>query len=663
MLLPILRRHVDRAISFSLQPMRSRMDMVLPWRADTLLQQITVAVLSVGIALFIRFYLLDSLGMRLAYVTLFPAVSIAAALGGIYAGLAAIILSATVSSLWLAPLTDAADWEGLAAFLLGCLIVLVISEAMHSAQDRAAAAEADLRVANVRRESEARLDAVVQGAFDGIITASENGVIESANPAALRLFGYQRAEMVGMSLNFLMPEPFRSRHDEFLRQHSFSGVSRIIGRERPLDAMRKDGTVFPIELAVTKASYGERTILIGMVRDITERQEIEQALRQSQKLEAIGQLTGSIAHDFNNLLAVIISNTELLEMQIDDEKTTRLARKALEAAEMGRRLTDRLLSFARRQPLSVERVRINDVVDSLQEMLQRTVGPSIQLTTVLERALKPVHMDRGQLEASLINLVLNGRDAMPRGGRLVIETRLADIDRTATAAEVLQPGRYQLLSVSDSGSGMTKAVAERAFEPFFTTKPIGRGTGLGLAAVYGFAKQSGGLARIESVPGFGTTITLYLPDAQAEGETALATPSSETLPEQLKGLRVLVVEDDAMVREVVVHQLKVVGMHVEEASNAEDALSKFEKLARFQVLVTDLVMAGPLNGLELAARVSKMQPAVRIVLMSGFSEDLVVPDEIKQMRLPLLRKPFRRSELLAAIAKAHQSWPSDKGLT
>ncbi|MCC0007738.1 MAG: PAS domain S-box protein [Hyphomicrobiaceae bacterium] len=747
---------------------RVALDVVHKWRAKKLSQQVGVAFLAVAVALFVRLYWLDALGMRLAYVTLFPAATVAAVLGGYVGGLLALSLGALAASVWLAPLQEPADWLGLFAFVGGSLLVLVITEAMHLAHERAVASEIDAQMSRALRESEARLrlfveqapvaialfdnnfnvvaashrwivdygslssgleasaierwrptlrrvlagetvindsellpranghkswqrweakpwkdvdglvsgvtvfaeditarveaesalrdsqarlKAIVDSAVDAIITADQNGTITSVNPATPRLFGYQESELIGQDLSLLMPEPDKSAHSSYLNSHSISGQSKVLGKQRSLQAQRKDGSTFPIELAVTQAKSREGALFIGMLRDITQRVQSEESLREAQKLEAVGQLTGGIAHDFNNLLTVIICNLELLEMRIEDETKRRLVLKALDAADMGHRLTDRLLAFARRQPLLPEVLDVNLIVLSLKEMLQRAMGATITLTTSLVDQTWPILADRGQLEGAIVNLALNSRDAMPSGGQVCIETKNLFIEEGWTEGGIRLPsGRYLQVCVSDTGTGMTPEVKERAFEPFYTTKPVGRGTGLGLATVYGFVRQSHGAVAVESELSGGTKIRLFLPAHTGAIPRDVATQKrSEEDQPTLKGLSVLVVEDEASLREVVSTHLRSLGARVMAAENGSEALSILSESEKIDLVVTDLVMPGHVSGLAVAECVRERYRNTRLLMMSGFADEFANPDRLKVLSAPLLRKPFRLSALVEAI--------------
>jgi len=369
----------------------------------------------------------------------------------------------------------------------------------------------------------------------------------------------------------------------------------------PARFRRKNGEVFPGE--VVASVYADRggTPLgyVGIIRDVTLERKREEAERQGQKLEVIGQLTGGVAHDFNNLLTVIIGNLELLETGLADDSHRTLLRKALDAADMGQRLTHRLLTFARRQTLAPERTSLSQIVLSLTDMLRRTLGPTVELTTALSPSLWPAVADRGQIESAILNLALNARDAMPRGGTLVMQTSNVEVGATPFEGEPLQPGRYVRLSVIDTGEGMPAEVKKHAFEPFFTTKGTGRGTGLGLATIYGFAKQSGGTATIGSEVGKGTTVSLLLPAERSAATATAAGPQSGTQAVRSHKVRVLVVEDDPRVRELTITRVKKLGYEVLEASDGRQALSFLEAGAPVDLIFTDLIMPGGVSGLDL----------------------------------------------------------------
>jgi PAS domain S-box-containing protein len=418
---------------------------------------------------------------------------------------------------------------------------------------------------------------------------------------------------------------------------------------KPLEyrIIQPDGTVRWIyrESEVARDEAGDSSYLNSTIQDITERRQTEEQLRQAQKMEAVGNLTGGMAHDFNNLLGVVIGNLDLLrERQIGDADADELARESLDAALRGADLTRRLLAFARRQPLQPTRTDVNELIAGLVKLLERTLGEEIQITLDLSPDTWPVVVDPAQLESSLTNLATNARDAMPGGGELIIVTgnRSLDADYASQHAEV-QPGDYAVIEVSDTGIGMSPEVESHIFEPFYTTKEEGKGTGLGLSMVFGFMKQSGGHINVYSEVGIGTTIRLFLQRADAGAEA-----SGTVVPAALvrgSGETVLAVEDNASLRRVVVRQLTELGYRVVEA---EDALSALRVLDAEPVdlLFTDIVMPGGASGYELARTVRSRWPEIKIVLTSGFPENKINDDgDANERHLRLLSKPYRRDDL------------------
>ncbi len=317
----------------------------------------------------------------------------------------------------------------------------------------------------------------------------------------------------------LMPEPYQSEHDNYIANYLRTGEARIIGYDRLVKGLKKDGVVFPMELSVGEARVNGRRIFTGFIRDLTARQKIESELRQSQKMEAVGQLTGGVAHDFNNLLTVIMANLELLAPSLKDADQRELVSEAQGAAKDGAKLAAQLLAFGRRQPLNPTATEVGPLVAKLAEMLRRTLGESIELTIRVSESRCATVVDTAELRNVLLNLAINARDSMPRGGRLTIEVNATRLDADyAQMYQEVRTGRYALITVTDTGAGMSEEVRRRAFEPFYTTKPIGAGTGLGLSMVYGFVKQSGGHIQLYSEVGRGTSVRIYLPLADAAGD-------------------------------------------------------------------------------------------------------------------------------------------------
>jgi signal transduction histidine kinase len=447
-----------------------------------------------------------------------------------------------------------------------------------------------------------------------------------------------------------MPEPYHSEHDRYISDYLATGTAKIIGIGREVMGHRKDGSTFPMELAVGESPDGGNHAFVGIIRDLTERREAETQraqLRQSQKMEAVGQLTGGLAHDFNNLLAIIIGNLDMLrELRSDDPVTDELAHDALESALRGADLTRRLLAFARRQPLQPERVDINEVIGAIVRLLTRTLGENIAIEMSLAPNIWPVQIDRAQFEAVIANLATNARDAMPRGGTLLIETRNGRLDEGYAAAHTdVTPGEYVVVEISDSGTGMPPDILSRIFEPFFTTKDQGRGTGLGLSMVFGFMKQSGGHISVYSEPGKGTTFRLYLP--RLPDTAAVPEERSEQLASGGGSETILVAEDNAGMRRIVVRQLEEAGYRVLEAPDAEAAMLILNSAEPVHLLLTDVVMPGVMDGRDLARAAVERRPLLRTLLTSGFPDARWSGTGAHSGRL--LSKPYRKEELRRAV--------------
>ena len=498
----------------------------------------------------------------------------------------------------------------------------------------------------------AKLQAILEAAVDAIVTIDGKGLIQTANPAAERLFQFANAELAGQNVKLLMPEPYKSAHDGYIDRFRKTGERRIIGVGREVIGLRKDGSTFPMHLSVGEFDDGEDQHFVGIIHDLSERKDAERALRQAQKMESVGQLTGGIAHDFNNLLTVITGNLELLEMRLDDDAQRDLLKEALEAADLGARLTDRLLAFARRSPLEPEVVDLNQLVLGLTDLMHRTLGATIDLSTALSTDLWHVMADPTQIETAIVNLAVNARDAMPDGGKLIIETRNTRIDEEYVANETgLVPGDYVQLSVSDTGTGMPPEVRDRVFEPFFTTKAAGRGTGLGLSMVYGFARQSGGHVTVYSELETGTTVNLYLArhDVQAEPGSQKEETDQQFAP---TGELILVVEDDDRVRRLSITRLKELGYDVLEAASGTEALGILENHRTIELVFTDLVMPGGMSGYDLCEQIRKAGYETKLLLTSGYAEELAHEDRLKSEHLSILRKPYRQADLARSIRRA-----------
>ena len=396
-------------------------------------------------------------------------------------------------------------------------------------------------------------------------------------------------------------------------------------------------TLVLLAMRRTRALYAE-----------TERRDLaEQALRQSQKMEAVGQLTGGVAHDFNNLLTIIIGNLGIAKRGVVEARAERALNNALVGADRAAQLTQRLLAFSRRQPLNPRFLDINKLIVTISDLLTRTLGENIQLETIGGAGLWKVEVDASEMESTLLNLALNARDAMPDGGKLTIETSNAYLDEAyCREHEGIVPGQYVLIAVSDSGAGMSAETIDRAFEPFFTTKEAGKGTGLGLSQVYGFMKQSGGHVKIYSEPGEGTTIKLYLP--RREGDEIVASGDDDLNAERGGGETILIVEDDDGVRQYASEILRDLNYQVIEAKDSASALRLLDADKKFDLLLTDVVLPGK-NGRELANEVERRRPGTKIIFMTGYSRNAIVHQGRLDPGIELIPKPLTERVLARKI--------------
>ena len=516
------------------------------------------------------------------------------------------------------------------------------------------------RAAEQRFEREQALfRAIFESLPDPLVICDTAGAIRLVNPSFTRVFGYTEPEVLGESMACLF------ENTESWMSFLDAGTTTQQPNAKPSTARfrRKSGELFPAE-TIEGAIVGSSGSALGrlvLIRDVTAERQQEAILLQAQRMEAVGQLTGGVAHDFNNLLTVILGNIELLEPKLKDELSQSLATEAREAAEMGARLTDRLLTFARRQRLEMQSLNLNEFALGLTELLRRTIGAPIDLSTALAPDLWPTTADSGQVESAVLNLVLNARDAMPDGGRLVIETFNATLDAADVASVPgMAAGDYVVLSVADTGHGMPPEVRARAFEPFFTTKGAGKGSGLGLATIYGFARQSGGNVTIYSEVGKGTTVNLYLPRAGRRTEeeaAAAAKPAVDTG----RGETVLVVEDDERVRRLTALRLKELGYRVLEAGHGAAALAILAETPDIDIVFSDLVMPGGISGFDLARRVREHYPGTRVILTSGYSAEILNQADVAELDLKVLRKPYRQAELARAFRAALAERPHRPG--
>jgi nitrogen-specific signal transduction histidine kinase/CheY-like chemotaxis protein len=408
---------------------------------------------------------------------------------------------------------------------------------------------------------------------------------------------------------------------------------------------------------VERDADGRFLSILGGVVDVTARKRAEEALRQAQKIEVVGQLTGGVAHDFNNLLAVVLGNLDLLRKRVpDDPKITRLLESAIQGAQRGAALTQRMLAFARRQDLRPEPVDVPDLVKGMTDLLQRSIGPMVRIETRFPLGLSLAQVDANQLELALLNLVVNARDAMPDGGTITIAGQERTIDSDHISG--LAPGRYVCLSVSDTGHGMDEATLARAMEPFFTTKGIGKGTGMGLSMVHGLAAQSGGRLVLKSRKEEGTTAEVWLPAIQvpATAPAEAARKADATSPgSDMKALTILVVDDDALVLQSTAAMLADLGHRVLEAGSGREALEYLGRAQSVDLVITDQAMPG-MTGMQLAATIKQQRPDLPVILASGYA-DLPLDLELSLIRLS---KPFGQDRLAQAINGSMQNASAGK---
>ena len=509
-----------------------------------------------------------------------------------------------------------------------------------------------------QRESEsarAALRALAQAIFDSVpdylivlnVEGDDRFVVADINPALQRALNVTAERVRGRAIDELLPEAPAKRLINHYRRVRAGGKPVTTRDEIPFPGGMR---VWESILAPVPASDGSGDRLIGSIRDITERVLAEGRLREAQRMEAVGQLTGGVAHDFNNLLQVIRGNLELLQRSVaGDERAQQRLKNALYGAERAAQLTRQLLAFARRQPLEPKVVNLSRLVSDMADLLRRTLGESIEVETVVAGGLWNTIADPAQVESALLNLALNARDAMPSGGRLTVEITNAVLDEAyARTARDVAPGQYVMLAVTDTGEGMSEDVRARVFEPFFTTKGEGKGPGLGLSMVYGFVKQSSGHIQIYSEPGQGTTVKIYLPRSR-QPEIAPAPPPAEIAVD--RGRTVLVVEDEAAVREATLAMLDELGYRCIEAADAQSALALVKSGAHVDLVFTDVVMPGPLRTREFAQALKELRPDLPVLFTSGYTDNAIVHQGRLDEGVHLISKPYAKAELARRLAQ------------
>ena len=535
----------------------------------------------------------------------------------------------------------------------------------------------------LRERQNARYDAIVAGAPDGILTMDSGGVIRHANPAALLQFGYQEDELVGKNVAILFEEQdaWGAAWRQVLDDEKLRQPIEVVAR-------RRNGTPSYVEVSASRWRIDTHVFVTAILRDVNERRAVglklraseeqargaaaalaelnltleqrveersarlldaEEALRQSHKMEAIGQLTGGIAHDFNNLLQGIIGALNMVQKRVGEGRIgdiDRFLKGALSSADRASALTHRLLAFARRQPIDPRPVNVHKLIRSIEVLLKRSLGEGIRLKVSSVDELWLVRCDANQLENAILNLGINARDAMSGSGTLTLASSNVTLDALQGALRELPAGEYVCLTIGDTGEGMSEEVQARAFDPFFTTKPIGQGTGLGLSMVYGFVRQSEGSVRINSRAGHGTTIEICLPRFEGELEPGIA---AAALPEDHVGMGniVLVAEDEDIVRLVVVEVLKDLGYRPLEAVDGPSALRILKSRQRIDLLITDIGLP-EISGRQVVDQIRAERPAMKVLYMTGYAE-MAASDDFLEKGMEIITKPFSMAKLAAKI--------------
>jgi len=512
---------------------------------------------------------------------------------------------------------------------------------------RHASEELERRKSRELRDSQNRMALIVDSSQDAIIGKNLDGIITQWNKGAEQIYGYHAAEVIGRNISILCPP---ARPDEIP-----AILERIRKGERVeyFESVRitKDGRRLSMSISVSPIHDADGNIIgaSAIARNISAQKKIEDQLRQSQKMEAVGRLAGGVAHDFNNLLGIVTACTELLRSRVDTESLEYLD-NIREAANRGAGLTRQLLAFSRRQAVQTQILDLNERIRELSKLLKPLMGDDVEIFLPPRSKTAVVEFDPGQIDQIVLNLAVNARDAMPRGGKLIIDTGVFDIDENFAQEHTMTPGRYVMLAISDNGTGMDEVTRTRIFEPFFTTKETGKGTGLGLATVYGIVKQAGGHIWVYSEPGQGTTFKIYLPSAEHKLGMG-PEEQAEALPAKRDGVTILLAEDDPIMRKLTRKMLEEHGYKVLEATNGEGALDVISRHpSSIDLTLTDVAMKG-MNGPDLVLRLMDSHPGMKIIYMSGYTGELIAHQGL-QSGIPLLEKPFTRAALLKTIDEA-----------
>ncbi|MGA2645599.1 MAG: PAS domain S-box protein [Candidatus Sulfotelmatobacter sp.] len=542
----------------------------------------------------------------------------------------------------LSPVSTEKEWFVLSA-------IRDISDRKRIAEElRRANEELHRRTAEQLGEYRSRLASIVDSSEDAILSKDLTGIVMSWNRGAERMYGYPAKEVVGKHISILAPS---GRSDEVSKI-----LQKIVDGETVdhYESVRvtKDGRPLDVSLSVSPLTnaIGEVVGASVIARDITSQKRAEAQMRQSQKMEAIGRLAGGVAHDFNNVLGIINACAEFLRDRIDSAAEASLyVDNIRNAIERGTALTRQLLTFSRTSAIQPQILDLNDRLKDIGKLLRPLLGDDIEVLIVSRSASAVIEADPGQLDQVVVNLAVNARDAMPRGGKFILETGAAQFDEAFAAQhQAMSAGKYVQLAVSDTGHGMDETTVSRIFEPFFTTKEPGKGTGLGLATVYGIVKQSAGHIFVYSEPGHGTTFKIYLPDAEQKIGSG-SNPEADSVSPQRHGSTILLVEDDEIMRHLTRQLLQEHGYTVVEADDGKGALEWLESNpAQIDLLLTDVVMRH-MSGPELAERLHTSHPALKVAYMSGYTGELMANREILKPGAILIEKPFTRAALLNTV--------------
>ncbi|MFO1108545.1 MAG: PAS domain S-box protein [Bradyrhizobium sp.] len=500
-------------------------------------------------------------------------------------------------------------------------------------------------------ESEKSAQAIIRTALDAFFQTDLDGVILEWGPQAEALTGWTREEAIGANVvELLVPERLRDAHRQRRRKMIGEELGKSAGVRFEASAMHRDGREFPVEVSATALRRGDSYVFNNFMRDVSQKRLAEEQLIQAQKIEALGQLTGGIAHEFNNMLTVITGTIDILADGVKGNPSLAAITKMIsEAADRGTRLTSSLLAFARKQPLQPVKIDVNDLIEEVARLLALTFGKHVEIVTKLAGDAWPALVDRAQLSSALVDLAINARDAMEGNGTLTFVTSNAVFGvRDAVAIGVGGAGDYVVIEVRDTGPGIPAAIRDRIFDPFFSTKEVGKGTGLGLSMVFGFVRQSGGGIEIGGEQGRGAIFRIYLPKAD---EMALSFVDGDERPVIGGHETILCVEDDFEVRQFVTMQLESLGYKAIIAANAAEALAVAGRGTPFDLLFTDIVMPGSMNGRQLAEQMMAARPSLRVLFTSGYAYDAMQAQGRAGHGIPMLSKPYRKAELARMLRR------------